>query len=575
MINHYLFAILLCFSILKTHAQLPITPSSNTRIAISSDGNHHDQDDIAATPVSLMILAKAGLQDNLVLYTYADHIWANHPDRGDESLRLMREGINGSKNRWNFDNSEFIEAVTTPERAYNAMRDAINASTANSPLYIICAGPLQVVGTGIERAQANKRRFVTLISHSGWNETHANEPANNGNDIPHRNWVRDPNNFAWTWQRLMSRFGSNGITFTRILNQNSSADPDLGFSTKSVANVDQRGISRAERDRRRASNLTYWHWMRDHADANIQWVYERIVLSRRADASDAGMAWYLAHNDEEGGLSKLENFIGTGINTGGNNGGGGTPPNNGGGNNNGGGSSTYFHLQNKVSQKYVRPQNANGGANIVQVPNTWIGSWAQWKKVPTNNNYFRLENRRTGEFLRSPNNTNGAFINTGAQTNTSTEWREVTPNGDADYVFLQNRATNKYFRPQNVNDDLTPATGNNFNIEQQPSNFTGNLTRWRFVTVASSKLIEGETSDNSSLVTIFPNPVTNGKLEVFIDEQLQATSITILDMNGKIVLNTPSAGGQNTLDVENLSNGMYLLKVEGDTKSVNTKVIIK
>ena len=36
------------------------------RIAYSSDGNHHDEDDWSATAATLMILAKAGLQDQFV-----------------------------------------------------------------------------------------------------------------------------------------------------------------------------------------------------------------------------------------------------------------------------------------------------------------------------------------------------------------------------------------------------------------------------------------------------------------------------------------------------------------------------
>ena len=43
------------------------------RIAYTADGNAHDQDDWAATPGSLSILAAAGLQDALVHYDYNDN----------------------------------------------------------------------------------------------------------------------------------------------------------------------------------------------------------------------------------------------------------------------------------------------------------------------------------------------------------------------------------------------------------------------------------------------------------------------------------------------------------------------
>ncbi len=55
-------------------AQTPLWQGEG-RIAISSDGNEHDDDDWAATPMSLALIASQGLQDKLVLYTYSDHIW--------------------------------------------------------------------------------------------------------------------------------------------------------------------------------------------------------------------------------------------------------------------------------------------------------------------------------------------------------------------------------------------------------------------------------------------------------------------------------------------------------------------
>jgi hypothetical protein len=48
------------------------------RIVISSDGNEHDHDDWAATPLSLAIIAARGLQNRLTLYIYSDHIWGSN-----------------------------------------------------------------------------------------------------------------------------------------------------------------------------------------------------------------------------------------------------------------------------------------------------------------------------------------------------------------------------------------------------------------------------------------------------------------------------------------------------------------
>ena len=50
-------------------AQTPVWQGKG-RIAISCDGNEHDDDDWGATPMSLALLAAKGLQDKLTLYVY-------------------------------------------------------------------------------------------------------------------------------------------------------------------------------------------------------------------------------------------------------------------------------------------------------------------------------------------------------------------------------------------------------------------------------------------------------------------------------------------------------------------------
>jgi hypothetical protein len=59
---------LIFLSISTLEAQTPLWEGKG-RIAISSDGNEQDHDDWAATPLSLALLAAAGLQD---------HIWGSN-----------------------------------------------------------------------------------------------------------------------------------------------------------------------------------------------------------------------------------------------------------------------------------------------------------------------------------------------------------------------------------------------------------------------------------------------------------------------------------------------------------------
>ena len=88
---------------------------------------------------------------------------------------------------------------------------------------------------------------------------------------------------------------------------------------------------------------------------------------------------------------------------------------------------SYFHLANRRSGKYIRPNNSNNGSPIVLRPNTWTGNWTQWSYEDRGDGYGHLVNKATGKFV---------FIASGS------------PNG---------------------------------NLQLQPSSWRGDFTRWRFV----------------------------------------------------------------------------------------------
>jgi len=58
-----------------------------------------------------------------------------------------------------------------------------------------------------------------------------------------------------------------------------------------------------------------WHWMRDHADKDVQWIYQRADHhpAKVFDISDCGMVFYLLEGEERGNASKFREFIGDGI----------------------------------------------------------------------------------------------------------------------------------------------------------------------------------------------------------------------------------------------------------------------
>lgn len=259
-------------------AQTPVWQGKG-RIAISSDGNEHDHDDWAATPLSLAFLAAKGLQDKLVVYTYSDHIWGSNQDHptsesGLNSYQHMRESALKGGEWFGFNNTNFICAVDNAEVAYTALRDEINKSSAENPLIIIAAGPMQVVGEAIKRADVDKRQFVTLISHSGWNDNHS--------DKPHKDYW--DTHSGWRFKEIQSAFsGAEGgrLKCIHITGQNGGDDYDGLKAPKEK--FDWVKTSKAKKSK--AYKKGAWEWLYSRL--------ETCVKRGDFDASDAGMVLYI------------------------------------------------------------------------------------------------------------------------------------------------------------------------------------------------------------------------------------------------------------------------------------------
>jgi len=275
-----IIALFFLITIASLQAQTPLWQGQG-RIAISSDGNEHDHDDWAATPLSLALLAASGLQDKLVLYTYSDHIWGSNQDHpsspsGLNSYEHMRESAQGGQKWFGFENSRFLCAVDNAIVAYNALRDEINKSSAENPLFIVAAGPMQVVGEAINRAEREKRQFVTLISHSEWNNRHADQPSK-------KEW---DDHSGWTFQEIKDNFSTlegGTLKCVKILDQNGGSDY-LAFNT-AKAKFDWIKTSDA-----RNNNL--------YKPGAWDWLYSRIETCTKNndlnfDPSDAGMIVFL------------------------------------------------------------------------------------------------------------------------------------------------------------------------------------------------------------------------------------------------------------------------------------------
>ncbi len=222
----------------------------------------------------------------MVLYTYSDHIWGSNIAQikkhgealGESAYEQMRKSALGGKEHFGYDNSKFICAVDNAEVAYAAMVDVINASTADDPLIIIAAGPMQVVGEAMHRAEKEKLQYVTVVSHSGWNNNHSDKPSEGDWD----------SHSGWTFKEMIATFSpeeNGGAKFVQTLDQNRGEDYVGLFAPVELFDW----IKTSEARNNPLYKAGSWDWL-----------YERIgscIKHRQGvkcyDPSDAGMVIYM------------------------------------------------------------------------------------------------------------------------------------------------------------------------------------------------------------------------------------------------------------------------------------------
>lgn len=256
------------------------------RIIISSDGNEHDWDDWAASAMNLAVLSSRGLQDKLTLYTYSDHVWGSNQRRGIEkgmcAYNHMRESVLRGAEYFQFNTTNFVCAVDNAEIAYDAMRDEINRSSADSPLYIIAAGPMQVIGEGMNRANKECLKYVTVISHSIWNNVHSDKTE------LQFDWDKHS---GWTFAEMISEFGakSHGAKFVKIADQNRG---DGSYVALQAPRENFDWLIKSKSKAKRSYTKGSWDW--------LYWRLESSAVENDTvfDISDTGMVVYLLTGDE-------------------------------------------------------------------------------------------------------------------------------------------------------------------------------------------------------------------------------------------------------------------------------------
>lgn len=235
------------------------------RIAIVADGNSPDPDDLGGTTVSIALLRAAGLEGRLVHYSHScDLIRVNRISEAAEYERhaMMQTACDGTARRWGgFEKLTFFDAKWQLDETIKDLSKAINASTADDPLWIVEAGEPDIIGFALDATPKEKHKYLKVVTH---------HPAND-----------DAGDF-YKWQDILD-FGVEEI---RIPDQNINLKVDIA----------------------------QWDWAKNYSDDRIQWVWlmgkmaevDDVVKFQKGkwDCSDAGMVLYWITGATKGGLKQ-------------------------------------------------------------------------------------------------------------------------------------------------------------------------------------------------------------------------------------------------------------------------------
>jgi hypothetical protein len=184
--------------------------------------------------------------------------------------RQHAESVLGAARRYGYRESVFHDCRKDAAAAVESIRKAVNESSAESPLYFILAGPMEVPYQGIERSDPARRKFVYCLSHNRWNDGYAGVEYLKHNK---RHVI------------------ALGVKWVQITDQN----PFLSTSPYGRP---------ARPDEWRA-----WEWMKASGREEVRFLWDRMRATTRADCSDAGMAWFLLTGDERPEVPKLRKLL--------------------------------------------------------------------------------------------------------------------------------------------------------------------------------------------------------------------------------------------------------------------------
>lgn len=222
----------------------------------------------------------------------------------------------------------------------------------------------------------------------------------------------------------------------------------------------------------------------------------------------------------------------------------------------------YFTIKNRWTNNYLYDAGANVGYGPTVANNNY-----KWQKVAVDGTYFILKNVGTGDVMHIENLTGVVQCTAGDSSWWSAQWSNE--NVDGTWVRIKNRwQTGSMIHIENLTGSAQYAGAQN-NWES---------AQWQFQSASAKNANTTKadvTTENNSLVTLYPNPATSNEFNIVLPE-LKAddkATITVTDTNGrKVLVNQLNASGKIN---HNLASGIYIVTISSKAFDVSKKLIVK
>ncbi|GAA3510882.1 hypothetical protein GCM10022393_25660 [Aquimarina addita] len=189
----------------------------------------------------------------------------------------------------------------------------------------------------------------------------------------------------------------------------------------------------------------------------------------------------------------------------------------------------------------------------------------QWNEIDRGNGYYSYQKSGTNHCIDGNNggaNGQNVYLWDCGENNYNQHWRKVDVGGGSYRLEKRNSPGYSLDGGRNGVDgqNLYLWTSNNANQNQH----------WTFSTVAESK---GNNSTTQQEFTTYPNPVSN-VLNINIPDSKSA-KVDIINVTGQIIQTENIQGGTASVNVEQLSKGIYLVKITDELQVYAPLKIVK